>query len=231
MMTTASLKEVLLDSAKEVFKTMVSMAVTELDEDAPFIEEMVRPVTLLGSITFKGGLEGCLGVCCDVACARTIAANMLGIDVTEGLTEADICDAIGELANMVLGATKARIQNEVGGIDVSIPLVVRGRELQNSPGAGANMVALSVDIEKKYTAEFSLMYRTGRKSVSNRFTELLRFDTRGAGEEGREGHAGAYEQAQTCRADKTVDGTSPGRPGRSPNRLRPNGSEGSEPRC
>jgi len=190
MVTTASLKDVLLDSAREVFKTMALMTVTELDEDTPFIEDMVRPVTLLGSVTFKGSLEGCLGVCCDAGCARTVAANMLGIDVGEKLNEADVCDAIGELANMVLGVTKSKIQNEVGGIEVSIPSVIRGRELANTLGVGASMVKLSLDIDKRYTAEFSLVYRTGRKSLSDRLTELLRYDTRGGKEEGRDRNAG-----------------------------------------
>jgi len=158
MVTTASLKDVLLDSAREVFETMVFMVLAESEESGPSMEGM----TLLGSITFKGGLEGCLAICCDVSCARTIVGNMLGMEGSERLGEAEICDAIGELANMVLGATKSRIQNDVGPIEVSIPSVVRGRELHNSLGAGASMVTVPVDIEGKYAAEFSLLYRTGR---------------------------------------------------------------------
>ena len=48
------------------------------------------------------------------------------------------------------------------------------------------MVKLSLDIDKRYTAEFSFVYRTGRKSLSDRLTELLRYDTRGAKEEVRD---------------------------------------------
>lgn len=206
MVTTASLKDVLLDSAREVFETMVFMAVTESDQNSPDIEEMVKPVTLLGSVTFRGSLEGCLGVRCDAACARTIAARMLGVDVTERLSEADICDAIGEVANMVLGVAKSRLQNEVGGIEVSIPSVFRGRELQNGLGAGASMVTLSVDIGRIYTAEFSLQYRTGRKSLSDRFTELLRSDTRGAKEDGQDRRAAPSEEAKTRRTSSAADG-------------------------
>jgi len=158
MVTTTSLKEVLLDSAKEVFDTMVFMALGESGQNGPGIEEM----TLLGSITFKGSLEGCLAICCDVACARSIAASMLGMEASDALAEADVCDAIGELANMVMGATKSRIQHDMGGIEVSIPSVVRGRELQNSLGAGSSMVTVPVDIEGKYAAEFSLLFRDGR---------------------------------------------------------------------
>ncbi len=155
MVTTASLKDVVLDSAREVFETMVFMALAESSGNAPPIEEMA----LLGSITFKGSLEGCLTICCDLTCARTIAANMLGMDAGEELGEPDICDAIGELANMVMGTVKSKIQNDVGTIEVSIPSVVRGRELKNRMGEGAGSVKVVADIEGQYSAEFSLLYR------------------------------------------------------------------------
>lgn len=158
MLTTVSLKDVLLDSAKEVFETMVFMALESQDDDSTSLGEP----TLLGSITFKGHLEGCLGVCCDEVCARTIAANMLGMTSTEELTENDVSDAMGEIANMVMGAVKARIQNEVGSIEVSIPSVVQGRELRNSLGEGAVQVKIRVNIEEQYLGEFSLQYREGR---------------------------------------------------------------------
>ncbi|MBN1508083.1 MAG: chemotaxis protein CheX [Sedimentisphaerales bacterium] len=157
MVTTASLKDFLLDSAREVFETMVFVALAESDGNSPPIED----VALLGSITFKGRLEGCLAICCDVACARTIAANMLGMDTSAELGEADICDAIGELANMVMGAIKSKIQDDVGAIEVSIPSVVRGRELKNRLGEGANSVTVVADIEGQHSAEFSLLYRNG----------------------------------------------------------------------
>ena len=102
MITTVSLKDVLLDSTKEVFETMVFMAVEEsLQEETGMGEQ-----ALLGTITFKGRLEGCLGICCGQACARTIAASMLGMASVEELGESDVGDAIGEIANMVLGAVK-----------------------------------------------------------------------------------------------------------------------------
>ncbi len=158
MVTTASLKDVMLDSAREVFETMVFMALAESGGDSRPIDE----VALLGSITFKGNLEGCLTICCDLTCARTIAANMLGMDAGAELGEADICDAIGELANMVMGAVKSKIQNDVGTVEVSIPSVVRGRELKNRLGEGASSVKVVADIEGQHSAEFSLLYRERR---------------------------------------------------------------------
>ncbi|MBP7052410.1 MAG: chemotaxis protein CheX [Phycisphaerae bacterium] len=160
MMTTVSLKDALLDSAREVFETMVFMAMEEASEDTTSLGD----TTLLGSITFKGHLEGCLGVCCDETCARTIASNMLGMLSPEEVSENDISDAMGEIANMVMGAVKARIQGEVGTVEVSIPSVVQGRELKNSLGEGSGQVKVRVSIEEQYRAEFSLLYREGNPS-------------------------------------------------------------------
>ncbi len=159
MITTVSLKETLLDSAREVFETMVFMALEESGPDAVNAEEPA----LLGTITFKGHLEGCLGICCGQTCARAIATSMLGMGSSDELGDHDVSDAMGEIANMVLGAVKSRIQNEIGGIEVSIPCVVQGRELRNSLGEDATQVRIRVSIEEEYLADLSLLYRAARR--------------------------------------------------------------------
>jgi chemotaxis protein CheX len=157
MLTMVSLKEVLLEGAKEVFETMVFMALEESQEETMSLDE----TALLGTITFKGRLEGCLGIGCGQTCARAIAASMLGLEAGAALQPEDVNDAIGEIANMVLGAVKSRIQNDVGAIDVSIPSVVQGRALRNSLGEGVHQVKIRVSIEEEHTAELSLLYREG----------------------------------------------------------------------
>lgn len=158
MITTVSLKDVLLESAREVFETMVFMALEESGQDNHSVPEPA----LLGMITFKGRLEGCLGICCGQSCARAIAASMLGMGSPEELGGSDVNDAIGEIANMVLGAVKSRIQESVGTIEVSIPSVVQGRELVGSLGDNAEQVRIRVSIEEEQVAELSLLYREGK---------------------------------------------------------------------
>ena len=159
MITTVSLKDALLESVKEVFETMVFMALEETDQEWTNPDEPA----LLGTITFKGRLEGCLGICCGQTCARAIAASMLGMASGEELGSGDVSDAIGEIANMVLGAVKSRIQNEAGSIEVSIPSVVEGRELRNRLGERANQVRIRVSIEEEHIAELSLLHREGSR--------------------------------------------------------------------
>lgn len=157
MITTMSLRDSLLDSAKEVFETVAFMALEEVheNEEAPRLEDE----TLLGTITFKGSLEGCLAICYGCHCARTIGANMLGTDPDEPMSDDEMSDAIGEVANMVMGALKARVQDEVGTMEVSIPSVVRGRELRNSLGDRASKITVIVNLEEEHSVQFSLLYR------------------------------------------------------------------------
>jgi chemotaxis protein CheX len=159
MIMTVSFKEALLDSAREVFETMVFMAL----EPAGPEDGVISDPGLLGTITFRGRLEGCLGIGCGRACARAIAASMLGMEADAELADSDVCDAIGEIANMVLGAVKSRIQEEVGNIEVSIPCVIGGRELANSLGESATQVRIPVRIDGEHAAELSLLYREGSK--------------------------------------------------------------------
>jgi len=147
--------KVLIDSAKEVFETMVFMDLTE----AAAPDQNVEGWALLGTITFKGSLEGCLAICCSTPCAQAIAINMLGMDTTEELTEEDTYDAIGEIANMVMGGVKSRLLENIDNLEIAIPSVISGKELRNSLGGGAEKTSVKVNIENEYVAELSLFYR------------------------------------------------------------------------
>lgn len=155
MIEQVCLNEVLIESAKEVFETMVFMDLAEATEP----DQNVEGWALLGSITFKGSLEGCLTICCNTSCAQAIAINMLGIDTTERLTEEDICDAIGEIANMIMGSVKSRLLENIGNLEVSIPSVVGGRKLKNNLGDGVEIISVKINIEDEYVAVLSLVYR------------------------------------------------------------------------
>ena len=160
MTTTLSLKDALLESTKEVFETMVFMALNEVEEQLPPSQE----ATLLGTITFTGNVEGCLSICCGLTCAQTIAANMLCMDSPDELSDEDTVDAIGEIANMIMGSVKTRIQDQVQDISISIPSVVQGRELCTRLSDGTVRVAVDEMLAGEHHATFSLVYREGGAS-------------------------------------------------------------------
>ena len=159
MIDQVALSDVLLAGAKEIFETMVFMSVEESSEPGQEIEGDA----LSGSITFKGNIEGCLAICCSIPCAKTIATNMLGMDISEEIGKPEICDAIGEVTNMIMGSVKSRILEDIGNLEVSIPSVVSGRQLENSLGEKASRALIKVSVEDEYIAELVLLYREASK--------------------------------------------------------------------
>ena len=158
MLKQISFADVLLDSAKEVFETMIFMSLEKSPEAAVVIDGSA----LIGTITFKGNMEGCFAIECGMDCAKTISMNMLGMDSEDEVGEDEVCDAIGEVANMVLGSIKTRIQDEVGDIQVSIPSVISGYELRNSLGEDAVKLILNLSLEGQYNVQMSLLYRASK---------------------------------------------------------------------
>ncbi|MHC4551764.1 MAG: chemotaxis protein CheX [Planctomycetota bacterium] len=156
MIEQVSMNDVFLDSAKEIFETMIFMDMMEADD----ADQQIEGDAVLGSITFKGQLEGCLGICCSEACAQTVTMNMLGFDSIDEVTEDDTSDAMGEICNMVMGCVKKRLHDYYGdNIELSIPVVVNGSQLRNTLGEGASAVTEKVIIEDEFPAELSLLYR------------------------------------------------------------------------
>ncbi len=154
MITEICFEDVLLESAKEVFETMIFMTVEQCPDCIA-----VEGDSLLGSITFTGSIEGCMGISCDLECAKTIACNMLAMEGEDDISDGEIRDAIGEIANMVMGSLKANLlKQEVGNLEVSIPCVVSGKEITSSLGEEAREVALPIYIDES-VAELTLQYR------------------------------------------------------------------------
>lgn len=155
MIDEVCLNDTVLAAAEEVFNTMIFMDVKESSEQ----QRNIEGDTILSLITFKGDLEGCLGIYCNLSCAKAIALNMLGMEPTEELDIAEIRDAIGEVANMVMGSVKTRLQETITNIEVSIPTVIRGQKLDNSLGDDTNEASVNLNIADEYSTEFSLQYR------------------------------------------------------------------------
>lgn len=155
MVDEVCLNDALLSSAKEIFETMISMDIKESCKS----EQDIENDAILGTITFTGSIEGCLAIYCDLPCAKAVSANMLALDSDAELSQEEVNDAIGEVANMVMGSVKSRILTATGDINISIPTVIRGQELNNTLGDSANKVSKKIDIADDYFAELSLSYR------------------------------------------------------------------------
>ena len=157
MVNELCLSETLLEAVKEVFETMAFMSVEKASDDCQPIEGDA----IMGIITFQNGMKGCLTIYCGQPCARAIAMNMLGMSPGDEIGEDEIKDAIGEVTNMVMGSVKSRVQDELNNIQVSIPTIVKGQEIENHLTKKENSVVMKYYIEDQYVAEISFLYSEG----------------------------------------------------------------------
>ena len=94
---------------------------------------------------------------------RAIAINMLAMSPDDQISDDEIKDALGEIANMVMGTVKTAIQSDLQHLQVSIPVVVTGMDLQNSLGEGTQKISVTVTTSDNYIIELTLLYRESRE--------------------------------------------------------------------
>jgi len=81
---------------------------------------------IAGAVGFVGPLTGVVYVFTTVSFARRIAATFLGLKETEAAGDELLNDAMGEMANMLVGHVKSRISDRGMPCVLTIPSVVRG---------------------------------------------------------------------------------------------------------
>jgi len=113
--------EILATAAQEVLETMFFAELTEGSEwpDSPGEPQ------LCARARFRGSPSGTLCLRIPARTARTIAADFLGAENEEGLSDAQVGDVVCELANMICGSVLSRLENETG-FDIFRPELVSG---------------------------------------------------------------------------------------------------------
>ena len=103
----------------DVFTSMLKMDVERVDVP----EEHTIPV-LTAAVHFVGSWKGALRIECTPDQTFEYTKRLLGVDRPSEMNE-DVCDAFGELANMIGGNLKAVLPPVV---QLSMPSVVRGED-------------------------------------------------------------------------------------------------------
>jgi chemotaxis protein CheX len=96
-------------------------------------------------VGLAGSLRGVVTFSCEGASAKLIAARMLGPGVI--CSQGQVCDAIGEICNMVAGNFK----NKLIGLDksclLSVPAVVTGSSYRFHSLAGGESLQIALLLE------------------------------------------------------------------------------------
>jgi chemotaxis protein CheX len=117
-----SFDNVLRETVRNIWTVILGLEVQEGLESAPALAKLNSGRTLTACVQLAGAWEGSVLLYCTADLARRSAAVMFGME-PDGMSDEDIEDALGELANMTGGNVKALLPQPC---ELSLPAVVEG---------------------------------------------------------------------------------------------------------
>jgi chemotaxis protein CheX len=147
------LSEKIIESAKEIFSTMVMMDISvsgdHLSKSVPMTE------SISGVIGLAGTHKGVLAIHIPNRVAMAITGSFLGMEVL-AINE-DVEDAVGELANMLGGNVKAILSENGRDISLSLPTTICGRQYDFQPAKDAERIIIPFRCEAgEFAIDFQL---------------------------------------------------------------------------
>jgi chemotaxis protein CheX len=126
----------LVRAVADVFKTMLDRVVLLLPDDAPPPPVKFPPeAKIVGTVGFAGDANGVIYLWFSELFAKRCTGHMLGLAGRE-FEEMDgdsVCDAVGELTNMIAGSFKNRLCDAGLPCKLSIPATVSGTDFTILP--------------------------------------------------------------------------------------------------
>lgn len=116
-------KQVVVDSAIDVYETMLSMK-AELSDSVD--QSSLEGVRTVGSVNFAGDITGIINIHVSNEFARTMTASMLGMEDENIEGQEEVNDLIGEISNNIGGGLKSTY-TDIGLIcELSTPSITTG---------------------------------------------------------------------------------------------------------
>ncbi len=143
----------IIESAKEIFSTMIMMEIEVSKEESG--DQLGLTDSISGIIGLAGMRKGVLAIHLPKEVAMAITGNFLGMEVTE--VNEDVEDAVGELANMLGGNVKTILSEKGRDIELSMPSTISGRHYDFQSTKEAERIAIPFDCEAgKFSVELQL---------------------------------------------------------------------------
>ncbi len=103
------------------------MVMLDVSSGEPFKRDDSKLInSISGIIGLAGAVKGMLAIHLPNEAAMAVTTAFLGMDVEE--IDEDVCDAIGELANMLGGSMKSILDPSGSEIQLSMPSAIHGEE-------------------------------------------------------------------------------------------------------
>ena len=118
-------KQVIVNSAIDVFETMLSM---DAEQSESVDQSSLEGIRTVGSVGFAGDITGIINIHVSNEFARTMTASMLGMEETDIEGQEEINDLIGEISNIIGGGLKSTY-TDIGLIcELSTPSITTGSD-------------------------------------------------------------------------------------------------------
>ncbi|HEY1171437.1 MAG TPA: chemotaxis protein CheX [Verrucomicrobiae bacterium] len=117
-------------AVSEVFGTMLNLPVAPEPKDTPIKNGEPH---VASSVGFIGRLTGVVFLYSTNSFAKCMTSKLLGLEEHEVDGDEMVNDAMGELANMVVGNIKSRLSDRGMPCVLTIPSIVRGQHLSIEP--------------------------------------------------------------------------------------------------
>ena len=142
-----------IESTIHVLKTMAS---TSVNGGTPYLkQDLVAKGDVTGIIGIIGDAKGSISVSFEEASILPIVSNMFGEELTE-LNE-EIVDAVGEIANMISGQARQKLELLGRNLRAAIPTVIIGKNHTISHITNDKIIAIPFSTDEgKFTIEVSL---------------------------------------------------------------------------
>lgn len=130
--------KIIVETTDEIFNCMIFIDIAA----QPPLESGKQAISchVSAMIGLTGGLSAMLGIHCPSAVGLAVAGAMLGMEPEE--INADVKDALGEIANMLAGGIKERLRSENIDLELAIPTAITGQSYVISAPKGSQRVVV-----------------------------------------------------------------------------------------
>jgi chemotaxis protein CheX len=152
----------ILESTESVFSTMLGLDVAPGPSDVS-CGSVAPSHGVAALVGMAGPWAGTGSIDCSASLACLFAGAMLGSDYKS--VDDDVLDAVGEVANMIIGNIKTSVEGVVGPMELSIPTVVYGRNFitRSQKHSQWSVVPFSCNGEE-FTVQVMLIPSTGQST-------------------------------------------------------------------
>lgn len=146
--------EQIAEATCEIFSSMIMLEVTPKEATKRISHAFKNSIT--GMVGLAGTVRGNLSIHLPEAVATAVTAAFLGMEV-EGIDD-DVCDAVGELANMLAGAVKTALDPSGSDIKLSMPSTIYGESYHLDCLDCAVSVLIPFDLDgREFSVELQLV--------------------------------------------------------------------------